>query len=88
MVTVCEVPTGVVGAVLAGLLVGLMLVGAVPLEEVIVGGVVDVGDAVLVGWGVPLSVGMVKGPGGDVARGGGQVGSRESANNFRSCDSA
>lgn len=83
-VTVCEVPTGVVGAVFAGLLVGFMLAGVVPLEEVVVGGVVNVGDVVL----APLSVGVVKGLGGDVARGSGQVGNRESVNNFRSCDSA
>jgi hypothetical protein len=63
------------------------LLGEVALEEAVVGGVVEAGDAVPLGSGVPLVVAVVGGPGGDVARGGGQV-SSESANNFRSCDSA
>ena len=58
-----------------------------PLEEVVAGGAVEAGDAVTLGAGVPLVGAVVDGPGGDVARGGGQF-SRESANNFRSCDSA
>ena len=53
-------------------------------EEVVVG----VADAATLGSGVAPEVVGVDGPGGDVARGGGQAGSKESANNFRSCDSA
>ena len=72
------VAAGAAGEVLAGLLVGpvvgVVLLGEVPLEEGAVGGVVGAG--------------VVDSPGGDVARGGGQGGSRESADNFRSCDSA
>ena len=76
MVTVGEVVGVVAGPALA--------VVGVPLVE----GAVDVGDVVALGPGVPLVVAGVGEPGGEVARGGGQGGNKESANNLRSCDSA
>jgi hypothetical protein len=78
------VAAGGAGEVVAGPWVGP---GEAALEEVVAGGAVEAGDAVTLGAGVPLVGAVVDGPGGDVARGGGQF-SRESANNFRSCDSA
>jgi hypothetical protein len=75
-VTVWEVVGDVVaGAVLAGTLVEVVLVGGLPLE--VVGGAVGFGSVVL-----PVVVGAC-GPGGEVARGGGQGGSRELAASSR-----
>jgi hypothetical protein len=80
-VTVWEVVGDVVaGAVLAGTPVEVVLVGGVPLE--VVGGAVGFGSVVL-----PVVVGT-GGPGGEVARGGGQGGSRELVDNSRSCPMA
>jgi hypothetical protein len=77
---VVEVAAGPAGEVVAGLLVGLVegeaLVGEV---EVVAG---DVVDAVTLGFDVPLVMG------GDVARGGGQGGSREWAASFFNCPMA
>ena len=66
-----EVVAGAAGEVVAGALVGVGLLGEVPLEVV---------GAVALGSGVPLVAGA---PGGEVARGGGQAGSRELADNSR-----
>jgi len=66
------VVVGLAGEVVAGPLVALVAGGALALEEVVGGGVVDDGAAV----GVPLGVVGTWGSGGDVARGDGQVGSR------------
>ena len=76
--TVCEVVggdvvAGAAGGVFAGLLVGAALLGEVPLEVV---------GAVPLGSVVPLVLGP---PGGEVARGGGQAGSSELADNSRNC---
>jgi hypothetical protein len=80
-VTVGEVVGDVVaGAVFAGTLVEVVLVGGVPLE--VVGGAVGFGSVVL-----PVVVGAC-GPGGEVARGGGQAGSSELTDNSRSCPMA
>lgn len=79
-VTVCDVVVGPAGDEFAGPLVALGLGGEV---ELVVGGA---GDAVVLDSGVLLPVGGD--PGGEVARGGGQIGSRYSANKCRSCDSA
>ena len=75
--TVCEVVggdvvAGAAGGVFAGAL-GVGLLDEVPLEVV---------GAVTLGSVVPLVVGP---PGGEVARGGGQAGSKELADNSRSC---
>ena len=75
--TVCEVfggdgVAGAAGGVFAGVLVGVGLLGKVPLEVV---------GAVTLGSAVPLA----GPPGGEVARGGGQAGSRELADNTRNC---
>jgi hypothetical protein len=77
-VTVCEVfggdvVAGAAGGVFAGVLVGVGLLGEVPLAVV---------GAVTLGSAVPLVAGP---PGGEVARGGGQAGSRELADNSRNC---
>jgi hypothetical protein len=74
-----DVVAGAVGAVLAGLLVELVLLGGVPLEVV---------GAVTLGSVVPPAVVGTCGPGGEVARGGGQGGSRELADNSRNCPMA
>ena len=79
--TVCEVVggdvvAGAAGGVFAGALVGVGLLDEVPLEVV---------GAVPFGCVVPLVVG---GPGGEVARGGGQAGSRELADKARNCPMA
>jgi len=68
---------GAAGEVLAGALVELVLLGGMPLEEVV--GAVTFGSVV-----PPVVVGAC-GPGGEVARGGGQGGSRELAANSRNC---
>lgn len=78
-VLVGDVVAGAVGAVLAGVLVGLALVDGVALEEV--GGALTFGSAVPGGVGVPPACG-------GVARGGGQGGSREPAASSRSCPMA
>ena len=74
------------GEVIAGLVVAVLPGAALALEEGVVGGVVDAGDVATPGSGVPLLVVGAGDPGGDVARGGGQGGSRYSASNCRSCD--
>ncbi|OMC07611.1 hypothetical protein A5736_08320 [Mycobacterium sp. SP-6446] len=71
-----EVVAGAAGEVVAGALVGVGLLGEVPLEVV---------GAVALGSGAPLVAGP---PGGEVARGGGQAGSRELADNSRNCPMA
>ena len=76
-VTVCEVVggdvvAGAAGGMFAGALLGVGLLDEVPLGVV---------GAVTLGSVVPL----VAGPGGEVARGGGQAGSKELADNSRSC---
>jgi hypothetical protein len=81
-VTVCDVVVGPAGAEFAGPL-ALVLGGGLALEELGVGGA---GDAVVPDSGVPLR--GAGDPGGDVARGGGQIGSKYSASSCRSCDSA
>ena len=78
--TVCDVVVGPAGAEFAGPL-ALVLGEGLALE--VVGGA---GDAVVPDSGVPLRVPGE--PGGDVARGDGQMGSRYSASSCRSCDSA
>ena len=70
----------VAGPVFAGVLVGVVPPGGVTLEEV--GGAVGFGSVVL-----PVVVGAC-GPGGEVARGGGQGGSRELAASSRNCPMA
>jgi hypothetical protein len=74
---------GPAGDEFAGPLEALVLGGGLMLVE-LVGG--DAGGAVVLDSGVPPPADGD--PGGDVARGGGQIGSRYSANNWRSCDSA
>jgi hypothetical protein len=74
---------GPAGEGLAGPLVALALGGGLALGALVVGGG---GDAVRLDSVVGLPV--IGDPGGDVARGGGQMGSRYSANNCLSCDSA
>ena len=79
--TVCEVfggdvVAGAAGGVFAGVLVGVGLLAEVPLEAV---------GAVPLGCIVPLVSGV---SGGEVARGGGQAGSREFADKARNCPMA
>src|SRR6516225_1174724 len=78
-VVVGDVVAGAAGVVLAGALVELVVVG-VPLGEVL--------GAVAFGSGDPLVVAIVWGAGGEVARGGGQTGSNEFVDNWRSCPMA
>lgn len=80
--TVCDVVVGPAGAEFVGPL-ALVLGAGLALGGLVVGGA---GDAVVPDSGVPLRVPGE--PGGDVARGGGQIGNKYSANSFRSCDSA
>ena len=81
-VNVCDVVVGPAGAEFAGPLV-LVPGEGLALEELVVGGA---GDAVVPDSGVPP---WVPGePGGDVARGDGQIGNRYSAISCRNCDSA
>jgi hypothetical protein len=70
-----DVVAGAAGAGVAG-----VLLGGVPLE--------GVGGAVAFGAVVPPAVIGASGPGGEVARGGGQGGRRELADNSRSCPMA
>ena len=69
-----DVVAGAAGVVFAAVLVGVVPLGGVPIEEVV--------GAVTLGCAVPLVV-AAGGPGGEVARGGGQGGSRELADNWR-----
>lgn len=84
--TIWEVVVGPTGDGVAGPPVAPVGAGALGPEVAVVGGVVGGGDVATLDSGVPLPV--VGGPGGDVARGEGQVGSRYSASNWRNCDSA
>jgi hypothetical protein len=70
-----DVVAGAAGVVLAGALVGPVLLDGVPLEEVVGAGVF--------GSVVPPVVIGACGPGGEVARGGGQGGRREWVANSR-----